>query len=95
MADIAQLFDKDYEQKEFNELVDAPVDAIQGLSQGDAEKLKAPTSLQRQDCSRLGREQVRAHSSGRGHPFGFTLREQLRSTAPPLKRPGDKSHLAS
>ena len=40
MADIAQFFDKDYEQKEFKELAEAPVDAIQGLSEGDAEKLQ-------------------------------------------------------
>ena len=40
MADVSQFFDKDYEQKEFNELADAPVEAIQGLSEGDAEKLK-------------------------------------------------------
>ena len=39
MADVSQFFDKDYEQMEFNELADAPVDAIQGLSQGDAEAL--------------------------------------------------------
>jgi hypothetical protein len=32
MADMSQFFDKDYEQKEFNELADAPVDSIQGLS---------------------------------------------------------------
>ena len=36
IADITQFFDKDYEQKEFNELAEALVDAIQGLSQGDA-----------------------------------------------------------
>jgi len=40
VADIAQFFDKDYEQKEFNELAEAPVDAIQGLSEGHAEKLQ-------------------------------------------------------
>ena len=40
MADIAQFFDKDYEQKEFKELAEAPVDAIQGLSEGDAQKLQ-------------------------------------------------------
>ena len=40
MADVSQFFDKDYEQKEFNDLADAPVEAIQGLSEGDAEKLK-------------------------------------------------------
>jgi hypothetical protein len=40
VADVSQFFDKDYEQKEFNDLADAPVEAIQGLSEGDAEKLK-------------------------------------------------------
>src|SRR4051794_16046312 len=40
MADISPFFDKDYEQKEFKELVDAPVDAIQGVSKNDAEALK-------------------------------------------------------
>lgn len=40
MADIAQYFVKDYEQKEFKELADAPVIAIEGLSDADAEKLQ-------------------------------------------------------
>jgi hypothetical protein len=40
MADISQFVDKDYEQQEFNELAEAPVDAIQGVSKGDAEKLQ-------------------------------------------------------
>jgi hypothetical protein len=40
MADISQFVDKNYEQKEFNELADAPVDALQGVSEGDAEKLQ-------------------------------------------------------
>ena len=40
VADIAQYFVKDYEQKEFKELADAPVTAIEGLSEGDAEKLQ-------------------------------------------------------
>jgi hypothetical protein len=40
MADISQFFDKDYEQQEFNELAEAPVDTIQGLSQNDADALK-------------------------------------------------------
>lgn len=40
MADIRQFFDKAYEQQEFNELADAPVDAIQGLSENDARALK-------------------------------------------------------
>ena len=40
MADVSQFFDKDYEQQELNELADAPVEAIQGLSQSDAQALK-------------------------------------------------------
>ncbi len=40
MADITRFFDKAYEQQDFNQLVDAPVEAISGLSQADAEALK-------------------------------------------------------
>jgi hypothetical protein len=40
MADISQFFDKAYEQQEFSELAEAPVDAIQGLSENDAKVLK-------------------------------------------------------
>jgi hypothetical protein len=40
MADVAKFLDKAYEGKEFAELANAPVDAIQGLSAGDAEALK-------------------------------------------------------
>jgi hypothetical protein len=40
MADIARFLDKAYEKKEFSDLADAPVEAIQGLSAGDAEALK-------------------------------------------------------
>ena len=40
MADVSQFFDKEYEQQKFNELADAPVAAIQGLSEGDAQKLQ-------------------------------------------------------
>jgi hypothetical protein len=39
MADITKFFDKDYEQKDFSELADAPVEAIAGLSQADATAL--------------------------------------------------------
>ncbi len=39
MADVTKFFDKEYEQKEFSELVESPVDAIAGLSQADAEAL--------------------------------------------------------
>lgn len=37
---IQNAVDKAYEDKSFKELADAPVDALQGVSGGDAEKLK-------------------------------------------------------
>lgn len=40
MADIGKFLDKAWENKEFADLKDAPVDAIQGLSKDDAEALK-------------------------------------------------------
>jgi hypothetical protein len=40
MADIAKFVDKAYEGKNFAEIADAPVDALQGVSAGDAQKLK-------------------------------------------------------
>ncbi|HPO48805.1 MAG TPA: hypothetical protein PLO89_00625 [Spirochaetota bacterium] len=35
------MVDKAYESKSLTEIADAPVDAIQGVSAGDAEKLKS------------------------------------------------------
>lgn len=40
MADLAKLLDKQYEQMDFDQLVDAPVDALAGVSAADAEALK-------------------------------------------------------
>lgn len=40
MADIAKHVDKAYEQMSFEQLVTAPVDALQGVSKGDAELLE-------------------------------------------------------
>lgn len=40
MSDVSQFLDKKFEGKEFSELVDAPIDAIQGVSANDAEALK-------------------------------------------------------
>ena len=37
---INKVLDKAYEKKSFKELADAPVDALQGVSEGDAQKLK-------------------------------------------------------
>jgi hypothetical protein len=40
MADIGKHVVKKYEQMDFDELADAPVDALEGLSEGDAEALQ-------------------------------------------------------
>lgn len=45
MADVTRFFDKDYEQKEFSELADAPIDAIAGLSKSDADALKQALNI--------------------------------------------------
>ena len=45
MADITKFFDKEFEQKEFAELADAPVDAISGLSKGDADALRQALNI--------------------------------------------------
>ena len=40
MADITKYVDKAHEQKEFAELAELPIDALQGVSKGDAEALQ-------------------------------------------------------
>jgi nucleotidyltransferase/DNA polymerase involved in DNA repair len=45
MPDITKFFDKQFEQQEFSALADAPVDAIAGVSQSDAEALKAALGI--------------------------------------------------
>lgn len=40
MADIASKLDKAYETKSLAEIADAPVSALQGVSEGDAQHLK-------------------------------------------------------
>lgn len=45
MAGIADKFDKAYETKSVGELADAPVAALQGVSDGDAEHLKAAFNI--------------------------------------------------
>ena len=45
MADISKHFDKAFEQKEFTELADAPVDAIAGVSKADADALKSTLGI--------------------------------------------------
>ncbi len=41
LANLKNMVDKAYESKSLTEIADAPVDAIQGVSAGDAEKLKS------------------------------------------------------
>ncbi|HLZ23325.1 MAG TPA: hypothetical protein VKQ30_14500 [Ktedonobacterales bacterium] len=40
MADMSRHLDKAYEQKEFEELAGAPVDALEGVSKNDADLLQ-------------------------------------------------------
>ncbi len=40
MANLAALLDKQYEQMDFAELAEAPVEALSGVSAADAEALK-------------------------------------------------------
>jgi len=40
VANLTSLLDKKYENMDFAELADAPVEALQGLSAGDAAALK-------------------------------------------------------
>ncbi len=40
MADISKFVDKAYEGMDFAQIADSPVDALQGVSAGDAEALK-------------------------------------------------------
>ena len=39
-ADLDKVLDKEYEDKSLSELVDAPVQALSGVSEGDADLLK-------------------------------------------------------
>jgi hypothetical protein len=40
MANLAKLLDKQYEELDFDQLVDAPVEALAGVSAADAAALK-------------------------------------------------------
>ena len=40
MTDIAKFVDKAHENKDFTEIADLPIDALQGVSAGDAEKIQ-------------------------------------------------------
>lgn len=45
MADVSRFVDKAFEGKEFAELADSPVDALEGVSASDAEHLQAAFSI--------------------------------------------------
>ena len=40
MADIARIVDMAHEQKDFSELAELPIDALQGVSAADAEAIQ-------------------------------------------------------
>jgi len=40
-ADLGQFLDRDWEDKSLSEILKAPVSALQGVSEGDAEALRA------------------------------------------------------
>ncbi|BCB81810.1 hypothetical protein GCM10022251_14590 [Phytohabitans flavus] len=44
-ADLAKLLDKAYEDKSLTELVDAPVAALSGVSESDAQLLKSAFNI--------------------------------------------------
>lgn len=45
MSDFHEKFDKAYADKSLAELLDSPVDAIKGVSENDAEHLKAAFNI--------------------------------------------------
>lgn len=45
MADLSDKFDKSYEGKSIKELAKAPVGALQGLSEADAQKLQEALNI--------------------------------------------------
>jgi hypothetical protein len=56
VADLSKYLDKAYEKQEVAELVDAPVDALQGVSAADAEALKRAFNIK--TIGDLGRNKV-------------------------------------
>jgi hypothetical protein len=40
-ADLGQFLDREWEDKSLSEILDAPVSVLQGVSEGDAEALRA------------------------------------------------------
>jgi hypothetical protein len=45
MADISKFVDKAHEQKDFAELAELPIDALQGVSAADAEALRKALNI--------------------------------------------------
>ncbi len=45
MADVGKILDKAYEDKDFAELAESPVAALEGVSESDAEHLKAAFNI--------------------------------------------------
>ena len=45
MADIGKFVDKAHEDKDFADLAELPIDALEGVSKGDAEKVQAAFNI--------------------------------------------------
>ncbi len=45
MADVGKILDKAFEGKDFAELAESPVSALEGVSESDAEHLKAAFNI--------------------------------------------------
>jgi len=45
MADVGKILDKAFEDKDFGELAESPVSALEGVSESDAEHLKAAFNI--------------------------------------------------
>ncbi len=53
-ADLDKILDKAYEEKSLSELVDAPVDALSGVSEGDAKLLQEAFNIKTVHSADLG-----------------------------------------
>ena len=84
MQGIESKLDKAYHGKTAQELADAPVDAIKGVSPGDAELLAKAFNIK--TVTRPGYEQVLPDRAGDRAPRGLSPRSSRRGHAPPAAR---------
>ena len=70
-----QHVDKAYEKKEFDELAESPVDALEGLSKADAEALHKALNIR--TIRDLAEKQVRASRAGDSEPSSHNQESSL------------------